>query len=126
MRPRSLAPLIPLLLVTASCGTLIDADKARMCRLALPAVHPDATAITVARVEPAAKPYDVILLNGATEVASWQVLLGPSATGLQPVAVADRTGFETAITLGAVTGYAAVTALDAAGQSLASSRPIPL
>ena len=64
--------------------------------------------------------------NGATDVASWQVALGPSATALRPAAVVQRTGFEATIPLGTASGYAAVTALDAAGRSLASSEPIRL
>src|SRR6266702_3764197 len=32
--------------------------------------------------------------NGATRVASWSVLAGPTATSLQPVAHATRGGFE--------------------------------
>ena len=44
--------------------------------------------------------------NGATLVASWRVLAGPSATSLKPVAQAPRTGFETAIALPAGTARA--------------------
>src|SRR5262249_14266581 len=48
--------------------------------------------------------------NGATDVARWRVDLGTSAGSAHP-----RTGFETAITLPAATGYLTVVALDAAG-----------
>jgi len=61
--------------------------------------------------------------NGATEVANWQVLVGPSAAALQPLKIAPRTGFETTIPLGTVAGYAGVAALDAAGRTLGTSRP---
>ncbi len=37
--------------------------------------------------------------NGASEVASWQVLGGTSATSLTPVATAPRRGFQTGIPL---------------------------
>ena len=37
--------------------------------------------------------------DGATEVAAWQVLAGPSAQHLTPVATERKDGFETAITL---------------------------
>jgi len=55
--------------------------------------------------------------NGATNVASWRVLAGPSPTGLTPVGEAPKSGFETAISLPAATKgrYVAVQALDASG-----------
>lgn len=62
--------------------------------------------------------------NGATNVASWQVLAGSSAESLAPVATAPRQGFETSIQLGAAGAgarYVAVRALDASGQVLATS-----
>jgi hypothetical protein len=61
--------------------------------------------------------------NGATEVASWRVLAGPSPSSLQAVAQAPRSGFETALALppGAVGPYLTVQALDAAGQILGTS-----
>jgi hypothetical protein len=62
--------------------------------------------------------------NGATEVASWRVLAGPAPDALQPAATAPRRGFETAIPVAAAGPYAAVQALDAAGQVLATSAPV--
>jgi Arylsulfotransferase (ASST) len=55
--------------------------------------------------------------NGATRVASWRVLTGPTAATLQPVAQVARGGFETAIALPATaTGpFVTVQALDASG-----------
>jgi hypothetical protein len=55
--------------------------------------------------------------NGATRVASWRVLTGPTAASLRPVAQAARSGFETAIALPATaTGpFVTVQALDASG-----------
>ena len=60
--------------------------------------------------------------NGATGVASWRVLAGPSPSGLTPVATSPRTGFETAIALPASVvhvraepSYAQVQALDSSG-----------
>jgi hypothetical protein len=64
--------------------------------------------------------------NGATGVSAWQVSVGPSAGALSPVGTAQRSGFETAIALGAASGYAAVTALDASLRRLASSAPLRL
>jgi hypothetical protein len=61
--------------------------------------------------------------NGATEVASWQVLAGSSSDNLRVVATARRSGFETAITLPAAasTGYVRIRAVNAAGTALKDS-----
>jgi hypothetical protein len=61
--------------------------------------------------------------NGATEVASWRVLAGASASSLSAVVQVPRSGFETAIPLpaGTVGPYLAVQALGAGGQVLGSS-----
>lgn len=64
--------------------------------------------------------------NGATGVSRWQVSLGPSATALAAAGTVPRSGFETAIPVATPTGYAAVTALDASGQPLATSAPVQL
>ncbi len=62
--------------------------------------------------------------NGATDVSQWQVNAGLSPTTLRPLGIAERHGFETAITIGRAEGYAAVTAVDVAGRRLGDSRPI--
>lgn len=62
--------------------------------------------------------------NGATSVASWRVLAGPSASSLTPLATAAKRGFETAIPLSATASQFAVQALDAAGNVLAVSRTV--
>ncbi|MPY85107.1 MAG: hypothetical protein GEV00_17695 [Actinophytocola sp.] len=59
--------------------------------------------------------------NGATEVASWQVLAGPSPQRLRPVASAPNRGFETRITVSTKADYVAVRARDAAGDTLSTS-----
>jgi len=64
--------------------------------------------------------------NGATGVASWLLSAGPSASELQPVGTAPRSAFETAIPLAASQAYAAVSALDANGDTLGTSQPIAL
>jgi hypothetical protein len=58
--------------------------------------------------------------NGATEVASWRVLAGTSATRMRTVARRPRTGFETAIRVPAGTPgpYVTVQALDGSGHVL--------
>jgi subtilisin family serine protease len=62
--------------------------------------------------------------NGATEVAAWRVLAGPSAAQLAPSAQAPRMGFETAVAVPGVPPVVAVQALDAKGRVLATSRPV--
>jgi hypothetical protein len=61
--------------------------------------------------------------NGATQIASWQLLAGPSANALtaagRPVPFAD---LETSMTLNTASPYVAVRALDSAGGTLGQSR----
>jgi hypothetical protein len=62
--------------------------------------------------------------NGATLVARWRVLAGPSTTRLTTAAEAPRTGFETAISLpaaGVAGRYVTVQALDAGGHVLGTA-----
>jgi Arylsulfotransferase (ASST) len=59
--------------------------------------------------------------NGATEVASWQVLAGSSATSLAPVATVRRSGFQTDVPLALTPAYVAVQALSAAGTVIGRS-----
>jgi hypothetical protein len=62
--------------------------------------------------------------NGATSVASWQVLAGPSAANMQPVAQALRTGFETVIAPPLGTGgVMTVQALNANGAVVGTAAP---
>jgi Arylsulfotransferase (ASST) len=61
--------------------------------------------------------------NGATEVASWRVLAGPSRSKLSPAASVAKTGFQTSATIPAA-AYVQAQALDAHGKVLASSRAI--
>ncbi|HEY1508192.1 MAG TPA: MFS transporter [Solirubrobacteraceae bacterium] len=60
--------------------------------------------------------------NGATNVASWRVLAGASASGLSPVATTGKVGFETAIPVTAGAKVFKVQALDANGRVLRTSR----
>jgi hypothetical protein len=59
--------------------------------------------------------------NGATEVASWRVLAGPSPAQLTPVASAAKSGFETTIATPGPQPYLAVQALNGAGAVLETS-----
>jgi hypothetical protein len=66
--------------------------------------------------------------NGATNIAGWNVLAGPSPTQLGVVANAPRSGFETSIATPAnpagAPAYVLVQALDATGNVLGTSRAI--
>ncbi len=64
--------------------------------------------------------------NGATEVTAWQLSAGPSPSHLATTMTVPRTGFETAISLPVVSGYAAVTALGVYGQALGTSAAVQL
>ncbi len=65
--------------------------------------------------------------NGATAVASWQVLAGASSESLAPLVTVPRQGFETTIHVTTTEPDVAVRALSASGQPLGSStaQPIP-
>lgn len=62
--------------------------------------------------------------NGATEVASWQVLAGPDPDQMDPVESAPKDGFETEITVDTTEAYIAVQALDASSNVLGTSEAI--
>jgi hypothetical protein len=59
--------------------------------------------------------------NGATEIARWQVLGGPSPSRLQPVGEQIWTGFETAIAVNDVGPSFQAVALDSSGNELGRS-----
>ena len=62
--------------------------------------------------------------NGATEVASWRVLAGASASALAPAATAAKTGFQTTIATPSPGPYAQVQALNAAGAVIGASATV--
>jgi hypothetical protein len=64
--------------------------------------------------------------NGATDVASWRVLAGPTPASLSTVAQAARTGFETAINLppGTAGPYVTVQALAAGGAVIGTAHTV--
>jgi hypothetical protein len=62
--------------------------------------------------------------NGATEVATWQVLAGKSESSLAAVATQARAGFETVIAANSVGPYFAVTAHDATGKLIGQSATV--
>jgi hypothetical protein len=64
--------------------------------------------------------------NGATEVASWQLLQGANASDLRSGPLVSRTGFETLLTPAPQSRSAAVVALDRTGAPLGTSATIDL
>jgi hypothetical protein len=64
--------------------------------------------------------------NGATQVASWQVLAGNSASTLQPVGQpVTKTGFETTVSVNSSAPLVAAQAQDANGHVLGTSPAVP-
>jgi len=61
--------------------------------------------------------------NGATAVARWRILAGPSATKLVPVRTAAWNGLDTNVTIAGVPKVVEVVALDPAGSVTATSKP---
>jgi hypothetical protein len=62
--------------------------------------------------------------NGATEVATWQVLAGSGPRTLEELVSAPRKGFETVITVSTTEPYVGLEARDAAGKVLGTTRAI--
>jgi hypothetical protein len=62
--------------------------------------------------------------NGATEVATWEVLAGPRPGQLEPLGSVPRDGFETAIFVQTSYPYVAVRAKHRSGRALGASRPV--
>jgi branched-chain amino acid transport system permease protein len=59
--------LLFLCLAAAGCSSFLSAEEARLCRLTLPAIHPDAARIEVLRAERAAPPYSVSIAYRLTQ-----------------------------------------------------------
>jgi hypothetical protein len=64
--------------------------------------------------------------NGATEVASWQVLAGASPISLTALTTVPRSGFQTQATVTTSAAYVETRALDANGNVLGSSAAVRL
>jgi hypothetical protein len=62
--------------------------------------------------------------NGATGVATWQLLVGASSGGLGAVATAPWNGLDTEITIQGIVGAVGVNALDASGNIISQSVPL--
>jgi outer membrane protein assembly factor BamB len=64
--------------------------------------------------------------NGATDVASWEVLAGGDQSRLGPLVQVPRNGFETTMEVQTSKPYVAVRAKDRLGQTLCTTAPIKL
>ncbi len=62
--------------------------------------------------------------NGATNVASWRVLAGASASTLEPVASATKASFQTTISVPVSAAYVAVQALNGSGTVIDTSATV--
>lgn len=62
--------------------------------------------------------------NGATEVATWEVLAGPRPNQLEFLDSVPRNGFETDMLVQSSRPYLAVRARDSSGELLGASSPI--
>ncbi len=62
--------------------------------------------------------------NGATDVASWELMGGSTPSTLRPLTTATRTDFETAITTRTSAPYVSVRALDHAGHVLGEAKVV--
>ena len=62
--------------------------------------------------------------NGATEIATWEVLTGPSPDQLETAGSVPRDGFETAMMVQTSDPYVAVRAKHSSGRVLGASKPI--
>jgi hypothetical protein len=64
--------------------------------------------------------------NGATEVATWEVLAGPDPERLSPVGSVPRNGFETAMVVLTAEPYVGVRAKHRSGRVLGTTEPVEL
>jgi hypothetical protein len=62
--------------------------------------------------------------NGATQVAAWEVLAGPSPDQLESLGSVPRDGFETAVLVRTAEPYVVVRAKDRSGRVLGATEPV--
>ena len=62
--------------------------------------------------------------NGATDVASWQILAGPDPGALKPIASIAWDGLDTTVPLRTRANWVAIAAEDAGGHTVGSSAPV--
>jgi Arylsulfotransferase (ASST) len=88
--------------------------------------HPADKPAVAARVNPAGGSVVYASWNGSTELDSWTVLAGRTASALAKAGFQRRAGFETMITVNSAGPYFAVAAEDADGRTLAQSATVLL
>ena len=88
--------------------------------------HPEEAPAVVTEVGPEGEVTLYVSWNGATEVASWEVLVGSGSDELESVGSAPRKGFETALKLQTDEPYVAVKAKDSSGRVLGASKALQL
>ncbi|MDP8949461.1 MAG: arylsulfotransferase family protein, partial [Actinomycetota bacterium] len=86
--------------------------------------QPDDRPALAAESEPEGKVTLYASWNGATEVATWEVLAGPNLDELEVVASVPRKGFESAITLETTEAYVGVRAKNSSGRVLGTSKAV--
>lgn len=85
--------------------------------------HPTTDPDVVVQQNDEGAEYVYVSWNGATEVAQWRLIAGPTEAEASEVTVVDKTGFETAIEFPDPANYVAVEALDVNGDVLGSGAP---
>jgi hypothetical protein len=88
--------------------------------------QPEEAPAVVTEVGPEGEVTLYVSWNGATEVASWEVLVGSGSDELESVGSAPRKGFETALKLQTDEPYVAVKAKDGSGRVLGASKALQL
>jgi hypothetical protein len=86
--------------------------------------HPEDVPALVGESGPEDKVTLYVSWNGATEVATWQVLAGSGPDKLESVGSVPRKGFETVLTLKTNEPYVAVRATDDSGRVLGTSKTL--
>jgi hypothetical protein len=88
--------------------------------------HPTEAPALVAESGPEKKVTLYVSWNGATEVATWEVLAGPGPDQLEPLGSVPRSGFETAMLVQTSEPYVAVRAKHHLGEVLGTTAPVKL
>ena len=84
----------------------------------------DRPAVAAAEAGPEGRVTLYVSWNGATQVATWEVLAGPGPQGLEPVGSVPRKGFETAISFTTEEPHVAARAKDRSGRVLGTSETV--
>jgi hypothetical protein len=107
--------------VIADINLGFEHNSYRAYRYPWTGVPADPPILALRRDSTSGKTIAYVSWNGATTVSHWLLHAGPRPEKLRTIGVAARRGFETVIPLPARDAYVRATALDASGQTLASS-----